>query len=75
MAETYAKTARLEPRVHGGLVALIRRAAEIEGLSKTGFITSALQKEATQKMQRVLLECDHRETEPDSERVVHLLKT
>ena len=43
-----AKSARLEVRMSPHVADLIKRAAEIKGLSKTGFITSVLQKEAEQ---------------------------
>ena len=48
---TATKTARLEARVSFGLSKLIERAAEIEGLSMTSFITSVLQKEAERIIQ------------------------
>ncbi|CAM2066818.1 DUF1778 domain-containing protein [Sulfidibacter corallicola] len=40
------KTARLEARVSPELAELIERAADMEGLSKTGFMVRVLKKEA-----------------------------
>ena len=48
---TKKKVARLEARVSFDLSKLIERAAEIEGLSKTGFIASVLKKEAERIIQ------------------------
>jgi uncharacterized protein (DUF1778 family) len=48
---TTTRTARLEARVSLGLSEKIKRAAEIQGLTKTGFIANVLQKEAERVIQ------------------------
>lgn len=52
MAESAAKTARLEARITPNLQALLRRAAEIEGRSVTDFVVSAVQEAAERRIEQ-----------------------